>query len=199
MVKFVGEVMTETRKMYVLLMRSNSLPSVLIRFLTRSSYTHASLGFSADCMQLYSFARKYENLPLPGCFVCEKIDRGFMGKNPKVPCALYSFDVPVETFENVRGEVMGMYRQKEGYKYNYLGLILCGIGIAKRRKNKYFCSEFVAHTLKKNGALEISKPSSLFRPTDFPKLPQLKLLYEGNIGGLRNKILINSNQQRGLL
>ena len=191
--------MTETKKMYVLLMRSNSLPSVIIRFFTRSAYTHASLGFSEDCMQLYSFARKYEKLPLPGAFVSEKIDRGFMGKNPNIPCALYRFDVPSETFQNVKDEVLRMYEQKSEYKYNYLGLVLCGWGIAKRRKNKYFCSEFVAHTLKKNGALEISKPSSLFRPTDFPKLSQLELVYEGNIGGLRNKILINSNQQRGLL
>lgn len=185
--------MTETKKMYVLLLRSNSLPSVLIRLFTKAAYTHASLGFSEDCMQLYSFARKYEHLPLPGCLMNEKIDRGFMGKDPKTPCALYCFDVPMEVFETTYADVMSMYEKRMGYKYNYLGLVLCGLGIARTRKNKYFCSEFVAHTLKKNGALEIKKPPSLFRPTDFPKLSQLELMYEGNIGGLRDKILINSN------
>lgn len=195
----MGEVMTETKKMYVLLMRSNSLPSALIRFFTHASYTHASLGFSKDCMQLYSFARKYVNLPLPGCLMSEKIDRGFMGKNPKVPCALYQLEVSEEVFESTYDNVMEMFEKRQGYKYNYWGLVLCGFGIEKKRKNKYFCSEFVASMLDQNGAVELPKPPSLFRPTDFPKLPQLKLLYEGNIGGLRNKILINSNQQRGLL
>ncbi len=185
--------MTETKKMYVLLMRSNSLPSFLIRFLTRAGYTHASLGFSEDCMQLYSFARKYENLPLPGCFTTEKIDRGFMGKDPKTPCALYYINVSDDVFENLHDNVMEMYSKRKEYKYNYLGLFLCWFGIAKRRRNKYFCSEFVAHTLKEAGAIQIEKPPSLFRPEDFQKIPQLHLVYEGNIGGLRNKILINSN------
>ena len=185
--------MAQTKKMYVLLIRSNSLPSILIRMITRAMYTHASLGFSEDCMQLYSFARKYENLPLPGCFTSEKIDRGFMGKDPKTPCALYCFDVSEEVFDNTYSEVMKMYEKRKAYKYNYLGLILCGLGIEKTRKDKYFCSEFVAHMLKKTGALNIEKPTSLFRPMDFRKLPQLNLVYEGNIGGLKNKILINSN------
>jgi hypothetical protein len=166
---------------------------MLIRFFTRAVYTHASLGFSEDCMQLYSFARKYENLPLPGCFTSEKIDRGFMGKDPKTPCALYSIDVSGEVFDNSYDFVMEMYSRRREYKYNYLGLILCGIGIAKTRKNKYFCSEFVAHTLKEMGVADVKKPPSLFRPVDFQKMSQLKLVYEGNIGGLRNKILIKSN------
>jgi hypothetical protein len=191
--KYAGDKMTETKKVYVLLMRSNSLPSVLIRFLTRAGYTHASLGFSEDCMQLYSFARKYEHLPLPGCFTSERIDRGFMGKDPKTPCALYYIDVPVSVFDNLQESVMKMYNRRKEYKYNYLGLFLCWFGIAKRRKNKYFCSEFVAQSLTESGAISIEKPPSLFRPVDFQKISRLNLVYEGNIGGLRNKILINSN------
>ena len=181
----------KTKKMYVLLIRSRSLPSRMIRILTRAVYTHASLGFSEDCLQLYSFARKYSNLPLPGCFTPEKIDRGFLGKDPATPCALYCVEVPTEVFENAHSEVLKMLEEKKKYKYNYLGLFLCWFGIEKVRKNKFFCSEFVAHTLKETGALNIEKPPSLFRPVDFQKIENLKLLYEGNIGGLRNKILIN--------
>ena len=181
----------QTKKMYVLLIRSKSLPSLLIRMFTKAVYTHASLGFTEDCMQLYSFARKYSNLPLPGCFTTEKIDRGFLGKDPKTPCALYCVEVPTEVFENAQSEVEKMYEEQKKYKYNYLGLLLCWFGIAKVRKNRFFCSEFVAHTLKTTGALNIEKPPSLFRPVDFQGIQNLNLLYEGNIGGLRNKILIN--------
>lgn len=179
------------KKMYVLLIRSRSIPSRLIRILTRAVYTHASLGFTEDCMHLYSFARKYANLPLPGCFMSEKIDRGFLGKDPATPCALYCVEVSEDIFNNTHSEVMKMFEEQKKYKYNYLGLFLCWFGIEKDRKNKFFCSEFVAHTLKKTGAVNIDKPPSLFRPVDFQKIENLNLLYEGNIGGLRNKILIN--------
>ncbi len=180
-----------TKRLYVLLIRSRSVPSMLIRFFTKAKYTHSSLGFSEDCMQLYSFARKYESLPLPGCFTTEKIDRGFLGKDPETPCALFYFDVTTDVFESVNAEVNMMYEKQHQYKYNYLGLILCGLGIEKTRKNKYFCSEFVSHILKKTGALPIEKHPSVFRPVDFLKMDELKLIYEGNIGGLRDKILIN--------
>ena len=141
-------------------------------------------------MNLYSFARKYENLPFPGCFTTEKIDRGFLGKDPKTPCALLCLDVPADVFESVNEEVCKMYRKKKQYKYNYFGLILCGFGIEKARKNKFFCSEFVAHMLKKSGAVNIDKHPSVFRPVDFLKIDKLKLVYEGNIGGLRDKMLV---------
>ncbi len=180
------------KRIYVLLIRSNSMLSRAIRIFTKAGYTHASLGFSEDCMQLYSFARKYVPLPVPVCFMNEKIDRGFLGKDPKIPCALYYVDVTVEIYENTYEEVMKMYADHASYKYSYLGIFLCWFGIERARKNKYFCSEFVADTLKKTGALPISKHPSLFRPVDFQGISELNLVYEGDIGGLRNKILANA-------
>lgn len=185
--------MSETKKLYVLLIRTKSLPSILIGCLTKAAYTHASIGFSEDCKQLYSFARKYENLPLPGCFMSERIDGGFMGKDPKTPCALYCVDVTDEVFENTYNSVMEIQSRREEYSYNYLGLFLCWFGIEKQRKNKFFCSEFVAHTLSASGAVALEKPPSLFRPMDFRKISDLRLVYEGNIGDFRKKYLINAN------
>ena len=125
-----------TRKMYVLLIRSKSLPSMIIRLFTRAGYTHASLGFSEDCMQLYSFARKYEKLPFPGKLMTEKIDRGFLGKDPKTPCALYCIEVSEEIFEKTRSDILEMYKERNKYRYNYFGLVYCLFGIAKTRKNR---------------------------------------------------------------
>ena len=180
-----------TKRMYILLVRSKSLPSKLIGFLAREGYTHAALSFSSDCTELYSFARKYQNLPLPGSFAVETIYSGFLGKYPKTPCALYSFDVTEDICEKIYADIMEVNRKRKIYKYNYLGLFLCWFGIKRVRKNKYFCSEFVAHTLKNAGALDIKKHPSVFRPGDFQEIPELDLIYEGNIEGLRNRTFIN--------
>ncbi len=181
--------MGETKRIYILLIRSNSMLSRIIHFITRAGYTHASLGFSEDCQQLYSFARRYIHLPFPVCFMNENIHRGFLGKNPKVPCALYYTDIPEEIYEKLHERVLRMLDEKKEYGYNYLGLLSCLFGIAWERHKKYFCSEFVAKTLKETNALPIEKAPSLVRPVDFQKISQLHLVYEGTISGLRNQIV----------
>ena len=165
----------ETRELYILLLRTTSLLSRVIHIATREPYTHVSIGFSGDCTQFYSFARRYTNLPLPAGFVHESIESGMMAKCKNAPCALYRLEVPEKSYRAIRRKFKRMLPIRKRFQYSVLGTFLCFFGIAYKRRNKYFCSQFVAETLNEVGIM------------DFLKLPEMELCYEGTLGGLAEK------------
>lgn len=176
--------MQDTKSVYVLLIRTDTLFSRLIHFFTKSEYTHASLGMSSDCHELYSFARKYASLPLPGCFVRENVSAGLMAKSPEAPCVLYEIKIPNQVFAAIHNEIEALKRLPKPPKYSLTGPILCWIGIESKQRKKFFCSRFVADILERSGAVTLGKPASLFRPIDFTYLSELHLVYKGTLGGL---------------
>ncbi|MDD6035058.1 MAG: hypothetical protein PUC30_02500 [Lachnospiraceae bacterium] len=174
----------ETRELYILLLRTQSLLSRVIHIATKEQYTHVSIGLAGDCTQFYSFARRYTRLPLPAGFVHESIETGMMAKCKDAPCALYRLTVPTRSYYAIRRKCKKMLPIQERFQYSVLGTFLCFFGIAYKRRNKYFCSQFVAETLNEVGVLELTKPPELYHPVDFIELPEMQLCYEGTLGGL---------------
>ena len=177
------------KPIYIFLTRSRSLPSRLIALFTGDRYTHASLAFDGELTSLYSFARRYPSLPLPAGLVVEHLDRGFYRTQRGIPCAILRLRVPEAVYRSVRLRVMNMLRRSGEYRYSVLGLILCRHGIPAERKNRYFCSQFVAKVLSDAGALRLPKPPSLMRPADFadPALFSgcgIECVYRGRLGYL---------------
>ncbi|MGN1084338.1 MAG: hypothetical protein ACI4QX_05010 [Lachnospiraceae bacterium] len=173
-----------TRDIYILLVRTQSLFSRVIHTATREEYTHVSVGMLSDCTELYSFARRYTNLPLPAGFVKESIDSGLMAKSKTAPCALYRLTVPVSSYHALRRRFKKMLRKRKHFHYSIIGTFLCFFGIAYKRENRYFCSQFVAEVLKEAGAVRLTKSPELFHPVDFTTLPEMKLCYKGTLGEL---------------
>jgi len=173
-----------TREIYILLIRTQSLLSRVIHIATREEYTHVSIGMESDCTQFYSFARRYTNLPLPAGFVRESIDSGMMAKSKTAPCALYRISVPESAYYTLRRKFKKMLKKQKRFQYSVLGTFLCFFGIAYKRENKYFCSQFVAETLNEAGLLKLTKSPALYHPVDFIELPQVELCYKGTLGGL---------------
>lgn len=176
-----------TRELYILLLRTQSLLSRMIHIATKEPYTHVSLGFSGDCTQFYSFARRYTRLPLPAGFVHESIESGMMAKCKDAPCALYRLEVPAKSYRAIRRKFKKMLPVQKRFQYSVLGTFLCFFGIAYKRRNKYFCSQFVAETLNEVGIMELTKSPELYHPVDFLKLPELQLCYEGTLGDLATR------------
>lgn len=173
-----------TREIYILLIRTQSLLSRVIHIATREEYTHVSIGMESDCTQFYSFARRYTNLPLPAGFVQENIDSGMMAKSKGAPCALYRMTIPASSYNTLRRKFKKMLPKQKRFQYSVLGTFLCFFGIAYKRENKYFCSQFVAEALNEAGVLELTKSPALYHPVDFIELPQVQLCYKGTLGGL---------------
>lgn len=176
-----------TKDIYILLLRTQSLLSRVIHIATKEEYTHVSIGMASDCTQFYSFARRYTNLPLPAGFVQESIECGMMAKSKDAPCALYRLTVSTKSYRALRRKFRKMLPVQKRFQYSVLGTFLCFFGIAYKRRNKYFCSQFVAETLNEVGIMELTKSPELYHPVDFTKLPDVQLCYEGTLGGLEKK------------
>ena len=74
-----------------------------------------------------------------------------------------------------------MYELRRRYRYNTLGLLYNYFGRAHSRAYRYFCSEFVADTLQRTGAVQFGRLPAHMRPNDFTRLPGLRLVYQGGL------------------
>jgi len=68
------------KKVYILLMHTNTLPSKFIKLFTRYSYTHVGISLDEDCNTIYSFGRKTLYSFLNGGFVIEGKTGAFLEK-----------------------------------------------------------------------------------------------------------------------
>ena len=172
------------KTIYILLTRSGTLLSNLVYRLTGARYTHASLAFDEDLGCLYSSTRKNGYTMFPAGPSREYLDRGVFRLRLDVPCALYALEVSEEAYTRARRRADHMMAHGNLYRFNVLGLILCGLHIRWRRRRHYFCSQFVGEVLEKSGALELPKHSTLMHPNDYTRLEQLRCVYEGPLAGL---------------
>lgn len=169
------------KSIYILLTKSDTYISKIIKLTTNDKYTHVSISFE-DCLQpLYSFARIKIDTPLPAGLRTEPFDSGFYHKYPHIPCALYELQVEDDVYESAKAEVEKMMSVAPLYHYNLMGLIFCRLNIPFNRKYHYFCSEFVSEILKKSNALILPKEPSLMRPGDYMNMEKLSCLYEGEL------------------
>ncbi|MGN1343296.1 MAG: hypothetical protein ACI4U3_01865 [Traorella sp.] len=169
------------KSIYLLLTKSDTYVSKAIRIATSDPYTHISISFDKTLQPLYSFSRKYVNLPLPAGIRNEPLETGFYKKYNYIPCALYELQVDEKTYSLAKNEITKMLDQSEELKFNVLGLLLCKLNIPYDRKNYYFCSEFVSVILKDSNALEIPKKPCLMRPSDYTQIEKLKCLFKGKL------------------
>ena len=172
------------KSIYILLTRSNTLVSRMVKLATSDMYTHVSISFEENLTPLYSFARHYVYTPLPAGLRPEYLNRGFFKRYPYIPCALYELIVEDKVYEVAKNAVDAMLLDAKKYKFNLFGLLMCRLGIPYHRKRHYFCSEFVSKILSESNALVLPKEPSLMRPNDYTKLPELSCLFEGRVGGL---------------
>lgn len=167
------------KTIYILLTRSDTILSRLVQLFTRDPYTHASISFD-ECLQpLYSSARKNGETMFPAGPCTEVFHRGFYYKHRNIPCALYELSVPNEVYEAARQEAQQFARNSDLYSFNILGLILCKLGIPFHPRYKYFCSQFVAEILLRSCALELPKDTSLMKPMDYTRIPELVCCFRG--------------------
>ena len=173
-----------TRTIYLLLTRSETYFSRLIRHFTQGEFTHASIGLEGAEGPFYSFARKYPRLPLPGGLIQEGVDRGFFSLHPHIPCCLYELEVSEDTYQFICRRIQVMYEHRERYRYNLLGTLACLFHLRFERRHHKFCSEFVAEMLCESGAVELEKAPAMTRPMDFCTLQNLRPVHRGEVGSL---------------
>ncbi len=166
---------------YLVMTATGTLISRCIGLYTRARYNHVSLCLDSTVNEFYSFGRKIRWFPLIGGFVVEHIDSGMFKAYGETTCAIFRLDVSDEKFERLNKEVMPFINNKRLYGYNLIGLLGVMFNMPMNRKNKYFCTQFVASMLQKSGIHDFKKESSLVSPQDFYEISELKPVYEGRL------------------
>ena len=165
------------KRIYVLLMHTNTYPSKFVKFMTK--YSHVALSLDKSCHTLYSFGRKKPNTIIDGGFSIENKDGEFFKKFSNAECKIYELDVQDEQYKNLKNNIEDMEENRDDYKYDFLGTAFRYLNIPVTFKNKYVCSYFVASILEKNNIYNFNKETSLIKPQDFENLDGFTEIYAG--------------------
>jgi len=168
------------RKIYIILMHTNTIPSKLVKLFTRYEYSHVGISLDKSCNTIYSFGRKKFNSILNGGFSIEHKTGEFFNKFNKTTCCIYEVKIDEEKYQKVKKILKDMKLHTEIYKYDYLGLIPRYLGIPITKKNRYVCSYFVATILEKTEIYLFDKKTCFVIPKDFENINIFNEIYRGS-------------------
>ncbi|MBD0383948.1 hypothetical protein [Paenibacillus sedimenti] len=164
---------------YVLLTDTGTLFTTLIKTFTGAPYNHASLALDAELNDLFSFGRKCPTNPWAAGFVEEDVYEGTFRQFPDTRCLLLRLPISQQQRADAKRFIQSFQREEQSYRYNIIGLL----GVLLHRdigpKDAYFCSQFVAETLRNIGLTLWDRPSGLVAPNDFLRHPAFEKVYEG--------------------
>jgi hypothetical protein len=173
------KIVIREKKIFILLTDTETILTRLIKSYTKKPYNHASIAFDAELMEVYSFGRKSAKNPFIGGFVREDIDSVIFRQ---ADCALYSLNITAAEFQKMYQYIQEIASEKEKYRYNFIGLF--GVLFQKpiKRKNAFFCSQFVASVLKVSKVIDFEDEElSLVKPSDLTHLANFELVFEGGL------------------
>ena len=167
------------RKIYVLLTSFPDAGSKMIGFMTRSIFTHASIGLEEDMNTYYSFVWKG--------FIVEDISRYLKPDIKPYPCELYEMEVTAREYEVIKMILLDFKDKKHTYSFARWELIFGLMRMPIIRRNRYYCSQFIADVLKESKVLKSKRNSARFFPKDFGNLPGMTMIFKGDLLGYLHK------------
>ena len=167
------------REVFILLTHTGTIPSKIIRFYTGEPYSHVSIAFDLGLNEIYSFGRRFVNNPIIAGLIKEDISGGTYAKFKNTTYELYSLSISSNQYDKLKREIQSLYKVKDKYGYNFLGLLGVLMNRPICRRNAYFCSQFVATVLEKSDIKIMKKPSGLVIPGDFRRAKGLRLVRKG--------------------
>lgn len=175
------------RKIYIILTHTGTVLSRIIKYYTKDEFSHVSIALDPNLKEMYSFGRLNPYNPFWGSFVHEEINKGTFKRFKRTKTEVYSLFVTDEQYEKAKKIITYFNDNKEKYKFNILGLICVSIHKKIKRKNSFYCAEFVKHVLKVSGVSEVNYLPQIIRPEDFKQIQGLRLEYEGLLRKYKKK------------
>lgn len=164
---------------YLVFSKTGTLLSRALNVFSETKYVHASLSFDDCFTRMYSFGRRNPDNPFSGGFVEENLYDGMYKKFPESECMIYRVRVTEEQYYQLRETVEEFLKNKDMYRYNFLGLFAILLNKPIKRKNHYFCSQFVSEVLIKGSVYNSGKAPELTVPYDLFSIQNKALIYEG--------------------
>lgn len=166
---------------YLVFSKTGTWLSTLISIFSDIRYPHASLSFDSNFTEMYSFGRTNPNNPFSGGFVVENLYDGVFRKSANCECMIFRVKVTEEQYHSLKKYVDEFSKEKGKYRYNFLGLYGIMLNKPLKRKNYYFCSQFISDALIKCNVLEPNKAPELTRTDDLYTIKNREILFEGFI------------------
>lgn len=167
------------KKIYFVLTYTGTILSRIVHVYTKQEFCHSSLSLDKDLNEMYSFGRYWAYNPFIGGFIKEEVDSGTFKRFYNTKAAIYSLEVTNWQYKLIKREIKRFKQSKGKYSFNTLGLAAILFHKKIRRKNKFYCSEFVKH-LVDVANIENNLPD-IVRPQDFEKIENVELIYKGKL------------------
>ncbi|GAA3404393.1 hypothetical protein ACFFNY_26695 [Paenibacillus hodogayensis] len=174
--------MQDKKRLYIVLTDTGTWLTKVIKSYTKEPFNHASLAFDKELREVYSFGRKEQSTPLSGGFVRENmLGSLFLDEQRNTTCAVYEYEVGRAAYERIRQTVAAMRQRENEYRYNALGLLGVALNTPVKRRNAYFCSQFVAAVFQTGGISLSGKCPELTTPGDLGRSSRATLIYTGTV------------------
>lgn len=178
------EAVLEQPSIYIVASQTGTMPSRLIKRVTRARFNHVSISLDARMDTMYSFARRHPYNPVWGGYVRECPLTGTFARFPETQAQIIRVAVTRAQYEAIAAYLEEMYRKRGCYHYNYAGVLLGAMHIPFRRKNHYYCSEFVRDILVKFGVVSPEQFGPIVQPQELlDDIPGSELIYDGVLAG----------------
>lgn len=180
----INESVNKTEKLYpvyIMLVHSGTAVSNVIKKVSHSEYSHASISFDSSMSKMYSFARKDPKNPFIGGFRYESIGKGFYEKK-EVPYGVYVVPCTEDQIKRMKKRLAYFEKNQEKFTFDFVGLVTNYAGIVNNPAYSWFCSRFVADILNAGspeGKVYVPEPS-LQDPDDFKRAVFARYVTSGN-------------------
>lgn len=164
---------------YLVFSQTGTWLSKLIYLATGMKYAHTSLCLNHHFTQMYSFGRVNPENPFSGGFVVENLHDGVFKKFAHCKCLIYRVEVTEEQRKLLMKELSLFMQNQEAMRYNFLGLFGVVFNVKLKRKDSYFCSQFVTEVLMKSKIFSGDCLPELSRPSDLLTIENKEFVYEG--------------------
>lgn len=167
------------KQIYIVLTHTGTALSTIIKYYTKDEFSHVSISLDEELEEMYSFGRLNPYNPFWGGFVHESIKNGTFKRFKNTRTEIYSLNIEDEQYNRLVKIINHFKMNTQKYSFNILGLACVSIKRKIRRKNNFYCAEFVKHVLKPVGITSVAELPEIIKPEDFKKIEGLQLEYKG--------------------
>ena len=95
----------DKKSVYILLTRTETVPSRVIHFFKRMPYVHVSIALDEELDELYSFARKKIRNPFRCGFIDEDINSGIFARDTETKCQVLRLKLTERQYQDVKRSI----------------------------------------------------------------------------------------------
>lgn len=177
----------QTRDVYIVLSQTGTLLSTILKWVTHAKYNHSSISLQSDLGEMFSFGRTNAYNPFHGGFVRESTKWGTFKRFSKTQAVVVKVSVPEENYRAMELRLQEMYENRKQYHYNYGGLFAAAFHKCLKKKNCYYCSEFVRDFIVEFGVAAQNVFKDIVKPVDFLNEFADKVIYRGELRAFEQK------------